>query len=106
MAIHASMKAVSIRWTGPLDWTAGPSKLRHAHAQKNERVLLFCSPPCRSFVALTVSVHTKMSGETGGSGTPGSPIVLDSDSETESDAETLVQLPGSLLKVICSERYR
>ena len=57
-------------------------------------------------VAFDCGFDTMMSGRMGGNGTHSSPIVLDSDSETESDAEIIVQVSGSPLKVICSERYR
>ena len=63
-----------------------------------------CAVSC--LVAIDCGFDTTMSGKTGGNGTCSSPIVVDSDSEMESDAEILVQVPGSPLKVICSERYR
>ena len=40
------------------------------------------------------------------SGGQGSPKVLLSDSEVDSDTEVLVQVKGSPLKVICSERHQ
>ena len=93
---------MSTRWTGLLDWTTGLTfdiKLKHyAHVQDS------CTCSQRPFFVTVVLLIVRMSGQTGGIGTLSSPIVLASDSETESDDEILVQVPGSPLKVICSER--
>ena len=100
---------MSIRWTGPLDWTPGLTfDLELMHAQKK------CTCTKRSVLHYGLSskdspsIVTMMSGKTGGNGTCSSPIVLDSDSETESGAETLMQVPGSplLLGMLSVTKWR
>ena len=99
--VYENGSVYSLDWTTGLDYWTGLSfdlKLKHyAHAQDS------CTCSQRPFF-VTVLLIVRMSGQTGGIGTLSSPIVLASDSETESDDEMLVQVPGSPLKVICSER--